>query len=527
MHTATPAAQRRLLPRLERLEDLILLSGGISGNVSGPAGGLAGQTVFLDLNNDGQLGSTTTPFTPALLSISASTGSGDLDGFLANVVGGVGTAVNVQGLPATVQNVVMNLDLTNNSPDPLLVNLVSPLGLTIPQLPLLFTISPGQRFDGAFDGTSSYPITLAANRTPTPTTIAGTFAPQQPFNDPQLAIDNSNPNGTWGLVVYGGTPADYAALTLSRLSLAFQTPEPSTQTDALGDYLFTGLAAGTYHVTLADAANDVVTSPGGVSQTVPVPDGPPVGGINFQVQPAPDLTATSFQLNAPATALGQPVTVNYTLTNKGAAAAGAFSVGLYLSDTGVISATDPSDDVLLDTGNELNFAGLAGGASISGSVTVTLPTTVPAAFDDLSSDYLGFVIDPAGHLKETQDNQSNQGAGIDLALLGKQANAQVTTNSSVQQDPSLAVDPTNPNHLVIAYMDYSLENTGYAGIGVAVSTDAGKTWTNTSIPLPAGYDQGAAAPTVAFDSSGQVYVSFQAASYLTRCRRSRATPRRR
>ena len=65
----------------------------------------------------------------------------------------------------------------------------------------------------------------------------------------------------------------------------------------LGDYLFTGLAAGTYHVTLADAANDVVTSPGGVSQTVPVPDGPPVGGINFQVQPAPDLTATSFQLD--------------------------------------------------------------------------------------------------------------------------------------------------------------------------------------------------------------------------------------
>ena len=136
-----------------------------------------------------------------------------------------------------------------------------------------------------------------------------------------------------------------------------------------------------------------------------------------------------------------------------------------------------------------------------------------AAFDDLSSDYLGFVIDPAGHLKQTQDNQSNQAGGIDLALLGKQANAQVTTNSSVQQDPSLAVDPTNPNHLVIAYMDYSLENTGYAGIGVAVSTDAGRPG-----PIPRSLCRPVTikrrAPTVAFDFSGQVYVSFQAASYL-------------
>ncbi len=39
--------------------------------------------------------------------------------------------------------------------------------------------------------------------------------------------------------------------------------------------------------------------------------------------------------------------------------------------------------------------------------------------------------------------------------------------------PSVAVNPLDPQHVVIAYMDYSLVDTGYAGIGVAVSTTAG------------------------------------------------------
>src|SRR4051794_34958762 len=71
-------------------------------------------------------------------------------------------------------------------------------------------------------------------------------------------------------------------------------------------------------------------------------------------------------------------------------------------------------------------------------------------------------------------------------------NVPVTADPGVQQMPSIAADPRDATHLVTAYMDYSLLSTGYAGIGVAVSHDGGNTWQHTSVPLPAGFDQGAA-----------------------------------
>src|SRR5262245_5127821 len=73
------------------------------------------------------------------------------------------------------------------------------------------------------------------------------------------------------------------------------------------------------------------------------------------------------------------------------------------------------------------------------------------------------------------------------------SNLAITTDSKAQQMPSVAVDPHDVNHVVIAYMDYSLVTTGYAGIRVAVSDEGGNagTWTYSSVPLPAGFDQGA------------------------------------
>ncbi len=55
----------------------------------------------------------------------------------------------------------------------------------------------------------------------------------------------------------------------------------------------------------------------------------------------------------------------------------------------------------------------------------------------------------------------------------------------------IAVDPTSPQHLVTAYMDYSLLTTGYAGIRVAVSTTGGRTGHDFD-PFAGRFDQGAA-----------------------------------
>lgn len=100
-------------------------------------------------------------------------------------------------------------------------------------------------------------------------------------------------------------------------------------------------------------------------------------------------------------------------------------------------------------------------------------------------------------------------------------NVAVTTDPGVQQMPSVAVNPLDANHVVIAYMDYSLATAdgetageGYAGIGVAISRDGGDTWQHTSIPLPANFDQGAANPIAKFDDQGRLFVSFMAATFL-------------
>ncbi len=63
-------------------------------------------------------------------------------------------------------------------------------------------------------------------------------------------------------------------------------------------------------------------------------------------------------------------------------------------------------------------------------------------------------------------------------------------------------------------MDYSLVQTGYAGIAVAVSRDAGNSFALNEVPLPEGFDQGAANPTVRFDNDGHLYLSFMATTFL-------------
>jgi len=93
-------------------------------------------------------------------------------------------------------------------------------------------------------------------------------------------------------------------------------------------------------------------------------------------------------------------------------------------------------------------------------------------------------------------------------------NLAITTDPGVQQMPSIAVDPLDTNHLVVAYMDRSLVDTGYAGIGAAVSRDGGSTWQRTSLALTDGFNQGAANPMVRFDNQGRVYIGFMAATYL-------------
>ncbi len=103
-----------------------------------------------------------------------------------------------------------------------------------------------------------------------------------------------------------------------------------------------------------------------------------------------------------------------------------------------------------------------------------------------------------------------------LAIEGEapaNVNRAITTDAGVQQMPSVAVNPLDSQHVVIAYMDYSLLDTGYAGLAVSVSRDGGDTWLAEAVPLPEHYQEGAANPTAQFDAHGRLFVSFMAATF--------------
>src|ERR1051325_2908388 len=92
-----------------------------------------------------------------------------------------------------------------------------------------------------------------------------------------------------------------------------------------------------------------------------------------------------------------------------------------------------------------------------------------------------------------------------LLSLSAVSNVQVTSDPGVQQEPSIVVDPLARKHIVITYMDRSLVSSGYAGVGVSVTNNGGRSWTRSSIPLPAGFEQGAANPVARFDDQGHLF----------------------
>lgn len=76
--------------------------------------------------------------------------------------------------------------------------------------------------------------------------------------------------------------------------------------------------------------------------------------------------------------------------------------------------------------------------------------------------------------------------------------------SPFQTEPSLAVDPTDPDHLVMGTIDYNMGST----MSVYVSFDAGETWDGPKQIVYFRDDiSGAGDPVVAFDRDGNVYIA--------------------
>jgi hypothetical protein len=83
----------------------------------------------------------------------------------------------------------------------------------------------------------------------------------------------------------------------------------------------------------------------------------------------------------------------------------------------------------------------------------------------------------------------------------------VTTNANPQNETCIAGDPNAPLNIVGGFNDYSVLFTGFAGNGVAYSTNGGISYTHhpTGVAMPAGFTNAGGDPAVAWNSQSRVY----------------------
>lgn len=73
-------------------------------------------------------------------------------------------------------------------------------------------------------------------------------------------------------------------------------------------------------------------------------------------------------------------------------------------------------------------------------------------------------------------------------------------------EPYLAMNPNNPDHLVIAWMGF--DQRGQLAIKTRVSKDGGQSWSIRQKLPQEQSDFSSADPTMAFDDSGHVYLAY-------------------
>ncbi len=210
-----------------------------NGTQNGAEPGLAGRTVYLDLNNNGVADvATTTTFnstdTPKAIADHGITYSNR----------------TVSGLVGSIVDINVTVNLTHPQDGDLYLTLISPSNT--PVIMANYLGGSGDNYTNTTfdDEASTY---ISAGSAP----FTGSFKPYYDL----AQLDGRDPNGTWKLRMDDAVSGNVGQLLSWSLQITYGNADPVTITDANGDYTFFGVGNGTHHV------REIVAP--GVAQTVP------------------------------------------------------------------------------------------------------------------------------------------------------------------------------------------------------------------------------------------------------------------
>ncbi len=198
---------------------------------------IEGATVYVDLNNNGQLDRTRTfSFTD----IPGQVMPGETEVFELVINDAIGTIFDVDPFIDVFNNSLSNVTIDLISPTGTQVQLLGPAGLLGADLTLTFD-------DAADDALGSLPAPFS-----------GTVRPAEPLAD----LNGEDPNGVWELRIVNAS-GDTVRLSQWELNIALsQALEPTVETDALGQFAITGLTPGEYTLRLDSQPGQQVTGAG-------------------------------------------------------------------------------------------------------------------------------------------------------------------------------------------------------------------------------------------------------------------------
>jgi subtilisin-like proprotein convertase family protein len=187
--------------------------------------GLAGWTIYIDENGDGVRDAG-----EEVQTIESSDVPVTLPDLTTNT-----SEIEVTGFTGDLTDINVTLDLTHTWDGDLILTLISPAGTRV-ELAAGVGGSGNNFTRTTFDDEASTPINSGS------APFTGSFIPQELLS----TLDGEDPNGTWLLEVADVAELDFGVLNSWSITIAGDPGEPSTITDANGNYRFDDLPAGEY-----------------------------------------------------------------------------------------------------------------------------------------------------------------------------------------------------------------------------------------------------------------------------------------